>query len=213
MKNLNELFILIQKNYPMFLTNDVSLCAITGKIVDYVNGLIEREQVLLEMFNKLKDDSNASITDLSTAITEFINTENNNYLVFEQEILDSLVEYKNETDKEISAKSLEVDNALNNIDLTNEVATYFTSQLSTSYFTNLYNNTKSVIYNLVYYGNAPTTYPQFTYYYNSSTDTLYYNKQVIEPTLTCLYYYNNSLYMCVTENGKKVLRKVVIPNE
>lgn len=213
MKNLNDLFILIQKNYPMFLTNDVSLAAIVGKIVDYVNVLIEREQTLLEMFNKLKDDSNISITDLNKAITDFINTENSNYLTFEQEILDSLVEYKNETDKEITAKSLEVDNSLNSIDLTNEVSTYFTSQLSTSYFTNLYNNTKSVIYNLVYYGNTPTTYPQFTYYYNSSTDTLYYNKQVIEPTLNCLYYYNNSLYMCVIENGKKVLRKVVIPNE
>lgn len=210
MDNLNIFF---NKNHEMILNNDVSLQAITSKVVDYMNGLINREKELLEMFNALKNDTNKSIADLNKAITDFINTENSNYLTFEQEILDSLVEYKNETDKEISAKSLEVDNALNNIDLTNEVASYFTSQLSTNYFTNLYNNTKSVIYNLVYYGNAPTTYPQFTYYYNSSTDTLYYNKQVIEPTLTCLYYYNNSLYMCVSENGKKVLRKVVIPNE
>ena len=212
MKNLNDLFILIQKNYPMFLTNDVSLCGIVGKIVDYVNGLITREAVLLEQFNKLQSDTNTSITDLNSAITDFINTENNNYLIFEQEILDSLVEYKNETDKEINAKSLEVDNALNNIDLTNEVASYFTSQLSTSYFTDLYNNTKSLIYNLVYYGSAPSTYPSGTYYYNSATDTLYYEKQVVEPTLKCLYYYNNTLYMCVEENGKKVLRKVVTSN-
>lgn len=210
MDNLNIFF---NKNHEMILNNDVSLQAITSKVVDYMNRLINREKELLEMFNALKNDTNKSIADLNKAITDFINTENSNYLTFEQEILDSLVEYKNETDKEISAKSLEVDNALNNIDLTNEVVSYFTSQLSTNYFTNLYNNTKSVIYNLVYYGNAPTTYPQFTYYYNSSTDTLYYNKQVIEPTLTCLYYYNNSLYMCVSENGKKVLRKVVIPNE
>lgn len=210
MDNLNIFF---NKNHEMILNNDVSLQAITSKVVDYMNGLINREKELLNMFNALKNDTNKSVADLNKAITDFINTENSNYLTFEQEILDSLVEYKNETDKEINAKAVEVDNALNSIDLTNEVATYFTSQLSTNYFTNLYNNTKSVIYNLVYYGNAPTTYPQFTYYYNSSTDTLYYNKQVIEPTLTCLYYYNNSLYMCVSENGKKVLRKVVIPNE
>ena len=210
MDNLNIFF---NKNQEMILNNDVSLQSITSKIVDYMEGLITREKELLEMFNALKDDTNKSIVDLNKTISDFIQTENSNYLTFEQEILDSLVEYKNETDKEINAKSLEVDNALNNIDLTNEVATYFTSQLSTSYFTNLYNNTKSVLYNLAYYGNAPATYPQFTYYYNSSTDTLYYNKQVIEPTLSCLYYYNNSLYMCVVENGKKVLRKVVIPNE
>ena len=210
MDNLNIFF---NKNHEMILNNDVSLQAITSKVVDYMNGLINREKELLNMFNALKNDTNKSVADLNKAITDFINNENSNYLTFEQEILDSLVEYKNETDKEINAKAVEVDNALNSIDLTNEVATYFTSQLSTNYFTNLYNNTKSVIYNLVYYGNAPTTYPQFTYYYNSSTDTLYYNKQVIEPTLTCLYYYNNSLYMCVSENGKKVLRKVVIPNE
>ena len=209
MDNLNIFF---NKNHEMILNNDVSLQAITTKVVDYMNGLITREKELLDMFNALKNDTNKSVTDLNKAITDFINTENSNYLTFEQEILDSLVEYKNETDKEINAKSLEVDNSLNNIDLTQIVASYFTEQLSTSYFTSLYNNTKSVIYNLVYYGSAPTTYPQFTYYYNSTTDTLYYNKQVIEPTLNCLYYYNNSLYMCVTENGKKVLRKVVIPN-
>lgn len=210
MENLNIFF---NKNHEMILNNDVSLQAIVSKVVDYLNGLIDRENELLEMFNSLKNDTNTSITDLSTAITEFVRNETNNYLIFEQEMLDSLVEYKNDTDKEIEEKSKEVDNALANIDLTDLVANYFSSQLSTSYFTNLYENTKSILYNLVYYGSAPTTYPQFTYYYNSTTDTLYYNKQVIEPTFNSLYYYNNNLYMCVTENGKKVLRKVVIPNE
>ena len=213
MKNLNELFILIQKNYPMFLTNDVSLCAITGKIVDYVNALIEREKILLEEFKTLKNDANTSVTDLTSAITDFINTENSNYLTFEQEVLDSLVEYKNETDREIEAKSLEVDSSLNNIDLTDEVANYFTSQLNTNYFNNLYNNTKSEAYNLIYYGETPQSdYPFYSYYYNSATDTLYYQKTIIVPSKTCIYIYNNELYMAVDENEKVVLRKVVIPN-
>lgn len=205
MKNLNDLFILIQKNYPMFLTNDVSLVAIVGKIVDYVNGLIEREKILLEEFNKVKVDANTSITDLSAAITEFVKNENSNYLVFEQEILDSLVEYKNETDKEINAKSLEVDNALNNIDLTNEVATYFTSQLNTNYFDNLYTNTKKYVYSITYWG---TTIPKSGLAYNPTTHKLYYNDTPIALLTTSLYMYLNKFYIAVEENGVLVLKEV-----
>ena len=169
MDNLNIFF---NKNHEMILNNDVSLQAITTKVVDYMNGLITREKELLDMFNALKNDANKSVADLNKAITDFMNTENSNYLTFEQEILDSLVEYKNETDKEITAKSLEVDNSLNSIDLTNEVSTYFTSQLGTNYFNNLYTNTKKYVYSITYWG---TTIPNSGLAYNPTTHKLYYN--------------------------------------
>ena len=40
--NENDLKIIIQKNYPMFLTNDMTLYAIINKIVEYTNKLIDR---------------------------------------------------------------------------------------------------------------------------------------------------------------------------
>ena len=216
MKNLNELFIFIQKNYPMFLTNDVSLCAITGKIVDYVNALIEREKVLINEFENLKNNTNATIDDLNKTLTEFINTETNNYLTFEQEMLDSLVEYKNETDNEITAKSLEVDTALNNIDLTSDVANYFNSQLTTPYFTNLYNDIVKSVYVLAdYSANPNVTFPR-AYYYNTGEDVLYYKQdstvQVVDLIESCFYYFNGHLYVVLEENGKKVLREGSIAN-
>ena len=184
-------------------------CAITGKIVDYVNGLIEREKILLEEFNKVKNAANNSITDLTSAITEFVKNENNNYLIFEQEILDSLVEYKNETDKEIDAKSLEVDNALNSIDLTNEVATYFTSQLNTDYFNNLYKNIKAGYYIISVYGTDTSNLSQQTYGYNTQEDKLYYGTQEVDIAYNCFYVYQNEVYLPTLLNNKYVLRKAV----
>ena len=216
MKNLNELFIFIQKNYPMFLTNDVSLSAITGKIVDYVNALIEREKVLINEFEKLKTDTNTTIDDLNKTLTDFINTENENYLTFEQEMLDSLVEYKNETDREITAKSLEVDTALNNIDLEGVVSNYFNTQLTTPYFKNLYNDIVMSVYVLAdYSANPSVTYPR-AYYYNTGEDVLYYKQdstvQAVDLIESCFYYFNGHLYVVIEENGKKVLREGSIAN-
>lgn len=202
MDNLNIFF---NKNHEMILNNDVSLQAITSKVVDYMDGLIKREKELLEMFNALKNDTNKSVADLNKAITDFINTENSNYLIFEQEILDSLVEYKNETDKEITSKSLEVDNALNNIDLTNEVSTYFTSQLNTNYFNNLYTNTKKYVYSITYWG---STIPKSGLAYNPTTHKLYYNNTPIDLLTTSLYMYLNKFYIATLENDVLVLKEV-----
>ena len=55
MNKFNHLNIFIQGNKPLFLTNDVSLAAIVGKMVDYINNLIDRESILESSFNDLND--------------------------------------------------------------------------------------------------------------------------------------------------------------
>lgn len=209
---MNNLNIFFNKNHEMVLNNDVSLQAVVSKVVEYLNGLIDRENELLNMFNELKTETNTSITDLTTALSEFVKTEKNNYLIFEQEMLDSLVEYKNETDKEITEKSNEVDESLANIDLTSAVSDYFTSQLSTTYFTNLYNDIKATAYILTYYGATPPTITiNGSYWYNTTNNKLYYNlgtTQEVELSPNSFYYYNGKLYIPIKENDVYVLREV-----
>lgn len=216
MNEFNHLNIFIQGNKPLFLTNDVSLVPIVGKMVDYINNLIDRESVLETSFNDLKKETNTSITDLSNALSEFVREQKSNYLIFEGELINSLVEYKNETDKEITDKSNEVDNTLNNIDLTSSVSDYFTLQLNTDYFKNLYQTIVKSVYILADYSSNPNiTYP-IAYYYNTTEDVLYYKQgsvvKAIDLIESCFYYFNGHLYVVIEENGKKVLREGSISN-
>lgn len=208
---MNNLNIFFNKNHEMVLNNDVSLEAITSKVVDYLNSLIDRENELLKMFENLKTETNTSITDLTNALSEFVREQNSNYSSFEAELINSLAQYKNETDTEITNKSNEVDNTLNNIDLTSAVSDYFTSQLNTDYFKNLYKNIVKSIYFLADYSSNPNiTYPS-AYYYNTTEDVLYYKQGRVVNTVdlleSCFYYFNGKLYVVVEENGKKVLRE------
>lgn len=214
MDNLNIFF---NKNHEMILNNDVSLEAITSKVVDYLNCLIDRENELLKMFENLKTETNTSITDLSNAISLFVREQKSNYLIFETELINSLVEYKNETDKEITDKSNEVDNTLNNIDLTSAVSSYFTSQLNTDYFKNLYQTIVKSVYVLADYSSNPNITYNSAYYYNTTEDVLYYKQgsvvKAVDLLESCFYYFNGHLYVVIEENGKKVLREGVITNE
>lgn len=213
---MNNLNIFFNKNHEMVLNNDVSLEAITSKVVDYLNCLIDRENELLKMFESLKTETNTSITDLSSALSEFVREQKSNYLIFEQELINSLVEYKNETDKEITDKSNEVDNALNNIDLTSAVSEYFTTQLNTDYFKNLYQTIVKSVYVLADYSSNPNITYNSAYYYNTTEDVLYYKQgsvvKAVDLLESCFYYFNGHLYVVIEENGKKVLREGVITN-
>lgn len=213
---MNNLNIFFNKNHEMVLNNDVSLEAITSKVVDYLNSLIDRENELLKMFENLKTETNTSITDLTNALSEFVREQKSNYLTFETEIINSLAQYKNETDTEITNKSNEIDNTLNNIDLTNSVSSYFTSQLNTDYFKNLYKNIVKSIYVLADYSSNPNISYPIAYYYNTTEDVLYYKQgrvvNAVDLIESCFYYFNGNLYVVVEENGKKVLREGVITN-
>lgn len=213
MNKFNHLNIFIQGNKPLFLTNDVSLAAIVGKMVDYINNLIDRESILESSFNDLKKETNISITDLSNALSEFVKNEKSNYSSFETEVINNLEEYKNETNTEMTNKSNEVDNALNNIDLTDSVSSYFTSQLNTDYFTNLYNNIKALAYILTYYGPTPPTITiSGSYWYNTSNNKLYYGTTSVAQEVilspNSYYYYGGKLYIPIKENNVYVLREV-----
>lgn len=213
---MNNLNIFFNKNHEMVLNNDVSLEAITSKVVDYLNCLIDRENELLKMFENLKTETNTSITDLSSALSEFVREQKSNYLIFETELINSLVEYKNETDKEITDKSNDVDNTLNNIDLTSAVSSYFTTQLNTDYFKNLYQTIVKRVYVLADYSSNPNITYNSAYYYNTTEDVLYYKQgsvvERIDLLESCFYYFNGHLYVVIEENGKKVLREGVISN-
>lgn len=213
---MNNLNIFFNKNHEMVLNNDVSLEAITSKVVDYLNCLIDRENELLKMFENLKTETNTSITDLSNALSEFVREQKSNYLIFETELINSLVEYKNETDKEITDKSNEVDNTLNNIDLTDAVSSYFTTQLNTDYFKNLYQTIVKSVYILADYSSNPNITYNIAYYYNTTEDVLYYKHgsvvKAVDLLESCFYYFNGHLYVVIEENGKKVLREGVITN-
>lgn len=213
MNKFNHLNIFIQGNKPLFLTNDVSLAAIVGKMVDYINNLIDRESILEASFNDLKKETNTSITDLSSNISLFVSEQTSNYSNFETEVIKNLEEYKNETNTEITNKSNEVDNNLNNIDLTDAVSSYFTSQLNTDYFTNLYNNIKALAYFLTYYGPTPPTITiSGSYWYNTTTNKLYYGTTSVAQEVilspNSYYYYGGKLYIPIKENNVYVLREV-----
>lgn len=208
MDNLNELNIYIQKNKELYLTNDVSLVAITGKIVDYVNGLLNRESILLKNISEIKENSDKVLADLNTTLNTFIETETENYNNFEVTIRASLNEYITKTNKVIADKKTEVDNAIANLDISGAVADYFNEQLKTNYFNNLYNNTKAQVYVLSYYGDTKPTNEQYGSYYITGEDQLYDRlNSRISLISSCLYFYDGSLYVVVQENGRDVLRK------
>lgn len=213
MNKFNHLNIFIQGNKPLFLTNDVSLATIVGKMVDYIDNLIDRESILESSFKTVKTETNTSITDLNNAISLFVSEQTSNYSSFETEVINNLEQYKNETNTEITNKSNEVDNALNNIDLTDSVSSYFTSQLNTDYFTNLYNNIKALAYILTYYGPTPPTITvSGSYWYNTTTNKLYYGttsaSQEVVLSPNSYYYYGGKLYIPIKENNVYVLREV-----
>ena len=80
--NLNSLCIYIQENYPMFLTNDLTLYGIVSKIVSYTNSLLDREKQLSNILAELQKQTGDKLTELEKEINDFetnINQEYNNF--------------------------------------------------------------------------------------------------------------------------------------
>ena len=80
--NLNSLCIYIQENYPMFLTNDLTLYGIVSKIVSYTNSLIDRENQLAKILAELQKQTGDKLAELEKEINDFetnINQEYNDF--------------------------------------------------------------------------------------------------------------------------------------
>ena len=80
--NLNSLCIFIQENYPMFLTNDLTLYGIVSKIVSYTNSLLDREKQLSNILAELQKQTGDKLSELEKEINDFetnINQEYNNF--------------------------------------------------------------------------------------------------------------------------------------
>lgn len=112
--NLNALRIYIQKNYPLFLTNDLTLYAIVGKIVDYTNNLIDRMSQLESIFEQLKNETNTTLADLQQQIDDYKEKWNTEFLAFTTEINTDLATFKENIQKEYSDFKAEEIAVINN---------------------------------------------------------------------------------------------------
>lgn len=211
---MNYLY-LLEKNFneikPMYLSNDLSLATVVGKLIGYINDLYGRDAILNQNFDSLKVTTDEKIGENTKAVNDFVTSETEKYQTLEQELLTNLNTYKENTDRVIEEKSAEVNNALNNIDLTDAVSDYFASQLTTDYFKNLYEQTKTYVYSLAYYGPNPTI-TGFFYWYNTTTDKLYYNGTEIDIYMGSIYLAEGHIYVAVKSGDTYVLREAVLAN-
>lgn len=94
LQNLEELRAFIQKNAPMFLTNDITLYSIIGKMVDYLNKLIVRSNELNALLLKLKLLTEEELKNLNTRVDNFITQINKEFDNFKEEINSDLSKFK-----------------------------------------------------------------------------------------------------------------------
>lgn len=211
---MNYLY-LLEKNFneikPMYLSNDLSLATVVGKLIGYINDLYGRDTVLSKNFESLKTTTDEKISENTSSVNDFVTSQTTKYNTLEQQLLANLNTYKENTNRVIAEKSNEVDNALNNIDLTDAVSEYFASQLTTDYFKNLYEQTKTYVYGLAYYGPNPTITGNF-YWYNTTTNKLYYNGNVVDVYVGSIYLYNGNIYVAVKSGDTYILQEAVLAN-
>lgn len=211
---MNYLY-LLEKNFnevkPMYLSNDLSLATVVGKLIGYINDLYGRDAILSQNFESLKGTTDEKIAENTKSVNDFVISETEKYQTLEQELLVNLNTYKENTDRLILEKSNEVDNALNNIDLTDAVSEYFASQLTTDYFKNLYEQTKTYVYGLSYYGPNPTITGKF-YWYNTTTNKLYFNGRVVDVYVGSIYLSEGHIYVAVKSGDTYILQEAVLAN-
>lgn len=94
LNNLHELRAFIQKNCPMFLTNDLTLYAIVGKIVWYVNELIRRSNELNELLAKLETLTKEELNRLNKEVDDFTKEIDRLFSEFKTEINTDLANFK-----------------------------------------------------------------------------------------------------------------------
>ena len=205
--NENDLKIIIQKNYPMFLTNDMTLYAIINKIVEYTNKLIDRSNQLANIFNQLQEDTNGKISNLTTQVNEFITNTTNDLNNFKNTINNELNLLETNINNTITQKTSEVNTALENLDVPQQIEDYFNTLINNEYFTNLFNSRFGNVYNLVEYGSKPGSVTNFGYCY--AQNILYYGIDdkwtVVEIDKNGLYLFNNQIYVPINNNGNWIL--------
>lgn len=247
--NLNSLCIFIQENYPMFLTNDLTLYGIVSKIVSYTNSLLDREKQLANILVELQKQTGDKLTELEKEINDFetnINQEyndftstlNNDFNTFKQNIntiyanftqeqettIDNFISginsdlssFKNTVTTQVNSiqtlvnntittKNQEVDTALANLNVSQEIENYFNILIDDDYFTNLFNSRFGNVYNIMYYQSTQPEVTNNSYFYNTSTNTLYFgvNESWEEVALdtSSLYLVNNSIYIATSVSG------------
>ena len=248
--NLNSLCIFIQENYPMFLTNDLTLYGIVSKIVSYTNSLLDREKQLSNILAELQKQTGDKLSELEKEINDFetnINQEYNNFtstltndfntfkdnintmygnFTQEQEttidnfisgINSDLATFKNSittqvnsiqtlVNNTITTKNQEVDTALADLDVEEQIETYFNNLIDDEYFTNLFNSRYGNYYNLIIYGTATAPISINSYRYDTSTNTLYFSENgttwnEVELDTAGIYSYNGTIYIPTNDNG------------
>ena len=197
--NENDLKIIIQNNYPMFLTNDMTLYAIINKIVEYTNKLIERSNQLAEIFKELQNDTNIKITDLTTQLNTFITNTTNDLNAFKEDINSQITQLETNINNTILNKTQEVNTALENLDVSGQIDNKISEMVSNGDFNDIFETRFASIYNLAYYGtNPPTGLTMLNYIYNSTTNILYYetvnHNRIVPLDKGGLYVYNGNLY-------------------
>ena len=197
--NENDLKIIIQNNYPMFLTNDMTLYAIINKIVEYTNKLIERSNQLAEIFKELQNDTNIKITDLTNQLNTFITNTTNDLNAFKEDINSQITQLETNINNTIANKTQEVNTALENLDVSGQIDNKISEMVSNGDFNDIFETRFASIYNLAYYGtNPPTGLTMLNYIYNSTTNILYYESvnpdRIVPLDKGGLYVYNGNLY-------------------
>lgn len=198
--NENDLKIIIQKNYPMFLTNDMTLYAIINKIVEYTNKLIDRSNQLAEIFSQLQEDTNGKISNLTNQVNEFITNTTNDLNNFKNTINNELTLLETNINNTISQKTSEVNTALENLDVSGQINTLISQMISDGEFSDIFQTRYASIYNLAYYGPniSGASIPKLNYAYNTNTNTLYYegdsSTNIVPLDKGGLYLYNGSIY-------------------
>lgn len=207
MNNINDLKIYIQQNYPLFLTNDLTLFSIIDRVVSYTNNLIERNTQLANNLNSLIDNTNTEINTIKTTVENFIDSTTNDLADFKNTINTQMTTLTNNVNQAITNKSQQVDTALNNLDVPKQIEDYFNTLTNNEYFTNLFNSRFGNVYNLVDYGSKPSSVTNFGYCYEQNT--LYYGIEdkwtVVDIDKSGLYLYNNQIYIPVNNNGNWIL--------
>lgn len=92
--NLERLRIYIQENFPLFLTNDMTLYAIIGKVVTYTNELINRMNNLYKIFNNLSDITDTKLSEMQATIDTFMKELTNDFNNFKTEINTDFVNFR-----------------------------------------------------------------------------------------------------------------------
>lgn len=117
----DDLHAFIQTNAPMFLTDDLTLYAIVGKVVWYTNSLNRRMNELAHILADLSTKTNEELKRLNTELEKFKTDITTSFNNFKSEINTDLANFKNKITSEYNTFTSEQLIRLDN--LTSQVET------------------------------------------------------------------------------------------